>query len=114
MSKRFFEEAQHVARYAMTRPSYPPELMQNIIKFLSMKVFFRVVSHIPKFGDAVVSYWRCIISFRDAHPPHSHPHLLQETPDLQIAGYMTLLNIFRMILTYFLNFNQLQFIVFFI
>ncbi len=57
----------------------------------------RVVSHIPKFGDAskspsgdtasptgdaaslsgdaVVSHWRCIISFRDAHPPHSHPHL---------------------------------------
>jgi len=62
---------------------------------------FRVVSHIPKFGDAskspsentaspagdavslsgdvVVSHWRCIISFRDAHP------------HLQIAGYVTLL-----------------------
>ncbi len=26
-------------------------------------------------GDAVVSHWRCIISFRDAHPRHSHPHL---------------------------------------
>jgi hypothetical protein len=64
------------------------------------------VSHIPKFGDAskspsgdtaspagdaaslsgdaVVAHWRCIISFRDAHPPHSHPHL-------QIPGYVTLL-----------------------
>ncbi len=50
-------------------------------------------------GDAVVSHWRCIISFRDAHPPHSHPHLPQETPHLpremcshlQIARYMTLL-----------------------
>ncbi len=63
-----------------------------------------VVSHIPKFGDAskspvgdtvspagdapcpsgdaVVYQWRCIISFRDAHPPHSHPHILQETPHL--------------------------------
>jgi hypothetical protein len=73
-----------------------------------------VVSHIRKFGDAskslegdtapaagdsVVSHWRCIISFRDAHPPHSHPHLPQETPHLpremcshlQIAGYVTLL-----------------------
>jgi hypothetical protein len=46
------------------------------------------VSHIPNFreasespassagdaashsGDAIVSHWRCIISFRDAHPPH--------------------------------------------
>jgi hypothetical protein len=53
----------------------------------------RVVSYIPKFGDAskspvgdaVVSHWRCIISFRDAHPPHSHPHL-------QSAGYVTLLS----------------------
>ncbi len=52
----------------------------------------KLVSHIPKFvdtnkspaGDAVVSRGRCIISFRDAHPPHSHPHL-------QIAGYVTLL-----------------------
>ncbi len=49
-----------------------------------------VVSHIAKFGDAskspardaaslsgdaVVSHRRCIISFRDAHPPHLHPHL---------------------------------------
>jgi hypothetical protein len=50
-------------------------------------------------GDAVVSHWRCIISFRDAHPPHSHPHLPQETPHLpremwshlQISGYVTLL-----------------------
>jgi hypothetical protein len=25
------------------------------------------VSHIPKFVDTVVSHWRCIISFRDAH-----------------------------------------------
>jgi len=61
MSKRFFEEAQHVARYAMTRPTYPPELMQNIIKFLSMKVFFRVVSHIPKFGDEPSPLKMCII-----------------------------------------------------
>jgi hypothetical protein len=79
------------------------------------------VSHIPKFGDAskspvgdtasaagdaaspsgdtVVFHWRCIISFRDAHPRHSHPHLPEETPHLpremwshlQIAGYVTLL-----------------------
>jgi len=61
------------------------------------------VSYIPKFGDAskspvgdaaspaaspsgdaVISHWRCIISFRDAHPPYSHPHL-------QSAGYVTLL-----------------------
>jgi hypothetical protein len=75
----------------------------------------RVVSHIPKFGDAskspvgdtaspagdaaspsgdaVVSRWRCIISFRDAHPPHSHPHVPQEMPHLQIAGYVTLLHL---------------------
>jgi hypothetical protein len=68
-----------------------------------------VVLHIPKFGDAskspagdaVGSHSRCIISFRDAHPPHSHPHLLQKTPHLpremwshlQIAGYVTLLAI---------------------
>ncbi len=60
-------------------------------------VLFGIVSHIPKFGDAskspsgdttspagdaaslsrdaVVSHWRPIISFRDAHPPHSHPYL---------------------------------------
>jgi hypothetical protein len=83
--------------------------------------YFRVVSHIPKFGDAskspvgdtaspagdatspsgdaVVSHWRCIIFFRDAHSSHSHPHLLLETPHLpremwshlQSAGYVTLL-----------------------
>jgi hypothetical protein len=63
-------------------------------------VYLGVVSHIPKFGDAskspagdttslagdaaspsgdaVVSHWRFIISFRDAHPPHSHPHLPRE------------------------------------
>ncbi len=82
---------------------------------------FRVVSHIQKFGDAskspvgdtaspagdaasssgdtVVSHWRCIISFQDAHPPHSHPHLLQEIPHLpremwshlRSAGYVALL-----------------------
>lgn len=39
MSKRFFEGAEHAARYALTRPSYPPELMQKIINFLAMKVF---------------------------------------------------------------------------
>jgi hypothetical protein len=65
------------------------------------------VSHIPKFkntskspsGDAVVSHWGCIISFRDAHRSYSHPHLPQETlylpremcSHLQIAGYVTLL-----------------------
>ena len=38
MSKRFFEGAQHAARYALTRPSYPPELMQKIIGFLGIKV----------------------------------------------------------------------------
>ncbi len=81
------------------------------------------MSHIQKFGDArkspvgdtgspagdaaspsrnaVVSHWRCIISFRDAHPPHSHPNLPQETPHLpremwshlQSAGYVTLLSL---------------------
>jgi hypothetical protein len=78
----------------------------------------RVVSHIPKFGDAskspvedtaspagdaaspsedaVVSHWRCISYFRDTHPPHSHPHLPQEMwSDLEIAGYMTLLGFIR-------------------
>jgi hypothetical protein len=67
----------------------------------------RVVSHIPKFGDAskspagdtaspsgdaVVSHWRCIISFRDAHPPQETPHLPREMwSHLQITGYVTLL-----------------------
>ncbi len=59
-----------------------------------------VVPHIPKFrdaskspaGDAIVSHWRCIISFRDAHPAHSHPNL-------QIPGYVTLLNTCRHSLT---------------
>ncbi|CAF3703388.1 unnamed protein product [Rotaria sp. Silwood1] len=37
MSKRFFEGAQHAARYAITRPTYPPELMEKIINFLAMK-----------------------------------------------------------------------------
>ena len=40
MSKRFFEGAQHAVRYAATRPSYPPELMQRIIGFLALKVPF--------------------------------------------------------------------------
>ena len=38
MSKRFFEGAQHAARYALTRPTYPPELMKKIIDFLAMRV----------------------------------------------------------------------------
>jgi hypothetical protein len=39
----------------------------------------RIVSHIPKFGDAVVSHWRCIISVRDAHPRiHIHISKLQD------------------------------------
>jgi hypothetical protein len=38
MSKRFFEGAQHAARYALTRPTYPPELMKKIIDFLAIKV----------------------------------------------------------------------------
>ncbi|CAF1009666.1 unnamed protein product [Adineta ricciae] len=37
MSKRFFEGAQHAARYAATRPSYPPVFMKKIIDFLSIK-----------------------------------------------------------------------------
>ncbi|CAF0991487.1 unnamed protein product [Adineta ricciae] len=37
MSKRFFEGAQHAARYAATRPSYPPVLMKKIVDFLSIK-----------------------------------------------------------------------------
>ena len=28
-------------------------------------------------GDAVIFHWRCIISIRDAHPPHPHSHLSQ-------------------------------------
>jgi hypothetical protein len=40
MSKRFFEGAQHAARYALTRPTYPPALMQKIIDFLATKVLF--------------------------------------------------------------------------
>jgi hypothetical protein len=47
---------------------------------------FRAMSHIPKFRDASKS------PAGDAHPPHSHLHLPQETPNLQIAGYVTLLN----------------------
>jgi hypothetical protein len=46
----------------------------------------RVVSHIQKFGDAVVSRWRCIISFRDAH------HTREVWSQLQIAVYVTLLS----------------------
>jgi hypothetical protein len=38
MSKRFFEDAQHAARYAATRPRYPSELMTKIIDFLRSKV----------------------------------------------------------------------------
>ncbi|CAF1236547.1 unnamed protein product [Rotaria sordida] len=37
MSKRFFEGAQHAARYALTRPTYPPAVMEQIISFLAMK-----------------------------------------------------------------------------
>jgi hypothetical protein len=60
----------------------------------------RVVSHIPKFGDvskspagdAVVSHWRCIISFKDAHLPQETPHLPREMcSHLRIAGYVTLM-----------------------
>jgi hypothetical protein len=40
MAKRFFEGAQHATRYALTRPTYPPELMKKIIGFLGMKVLF--------------------------------------------------------------------------
>jgi len=28
----------------------------------------------PHPGDAIVHYWRCKVSFRDAHPSHPHPH----------------------------------------
>ncbi len=98
------------------------------------------MSHIPKFGDAskspagdtvslagdaafpsgdaVVSHWRCIKSFRDAHPAHSHPYLPQETPHLpremyshlQIAGYVTLL--FIVDLVYFSRY--IRFIIFYV
>jgi predicted TPR repeat methyltransferase len=37
MAKRYFEGAQHATRYALTRPTYPPELMKKIIGFLGMK-----------------------------------------------------------------------------
>lgn len=37
MSKRFFEGAQHAARYALTRPTYPPELIKRIISYLDIK-----------------------------------------------------------------------------
>ncbi len=65
------------------------------------KCINRLVSHIPKLGDAskipagdaVVFQWRCIIFFRDAYPPHSHPHLSRKIwSHLQIAGYATLVN----------------------
>lgn len=50
MSKRFFEGAQHAARYALTRPTYPKELIEKIIEFLGKKVFrltfsFAVISN---------------------------------------------------------------------
>jgi hypothetical protein len=74
-------------------------LQQHMERSFSVETFVqtRVVSHIPKFGDAskspsadtacpagdaaslsedaIVSHWRYIISFRDAHPPRLHPHL---------------------------------------
>lgn len=40
MSKRFFEGAQQAARYALTRPTYPKELMEKIINFLTLRVCF--------------------------------------------------------------------------
>jgi hypothetical protein len=33
-------------------------------------------------GDAVIDYWRYIISFKDAHPPYEIPHLPQEIEQL--------------------------------
>ncbi len=82
------------ACYKMKDKLYADTSMSEIAQ---KRFFRRVVSHIPKFGDAskflsgdtastagdatslsgdaIVSHWRCIISFRDAHPPHLHPHL---------------------------------------
>ncbi|CAM4794771.1 unnamed protein product [Rotaria magnacalcarata] len=37
MSKRFFEGAQHAARYALNRPTYPSELRKKIMDFLGTK-----------------------------------------------------------------------------
>jgi hypothetical protein len=64
------------------------------------------VSHILKFGDAskspardvvspsidaVVSHWSCIISFRDAHPPHSRERC--DTADLSIKKDILIIGI---------------------
>jgi hypothetical protein len=53
MSKRFFEGAQHATRYALTRPTYPPELMQKIIAFLGIKVSVLRLNSISIFFFAV-------------------------------------------------------------
>ena len=57
----------------------------------------------PHSGDAVIHYWRCKISFRDAHPSHPHLHLSREVSHLpqemwwhlQNLGYVTLLVIYN-------------------
>jgi hypothetical protein len=110
-SLNFFTIDPHMAtleKSEQLRPSTGKQIDYSEGLSLSFPHMDRVVSHIPKFGDArkspagdaaspsgdaVVSHWRCIISFRDTHPPYSHPHLLQETPHLQSAGYVTLLSV---------------------
>jgi hypothetical protein len=57
------------------------------ISFAEIKIL-RVMSHIPRFGDARKS------PAGDVHPPHSHSDLPQETPHLKITGYVTLLDIY--------------------
>lgn len=44
MAKRFFEGAQHAARYALNRPTYPPQIMEKIINFLGEKVLFYYIT----------------------------------------------------------------------
>jgi hypothetical protein len=51
---------------------------------LYWKIFKNVKTQSHSSSVTYPEIWRCIISFRDAHPPHSHPHL-------QITVYVTLL-----------------------
>jgi hypothetical protein len=39
-AKRLFEESDHVALYASSRPTLPHTLVQDIINYLNRKLFF--------------------------------------------------------------------------
>jgi hypothetical protein len=54
-AKRLFEERDHVALYASSRPTLPHTLVQDIINYLNRKLFFYYLL-------------RCQVSFH----PYSH------------------------------------------